>query len=70
MVYYMHMYAAILNSMRILYHRAEDSMMAVIPDISCMEGALMTNGSLRVSLFLVRIDGVIYPTGTYIHRIY
>ena len=37
--------------------------MAVIPDISCMERVHTTDESLRVPLVLVRMDGVIYPTG-------
>ena len=39
--------------------------MAVIPDVSCIEGAVMTNGILKVPIFLVRVDGVIYHTGIY-----
>ena len=46
-----------------MYCRSTDSLMAVIPDISCMEGVHMASESLKVPLFLVRMDGVIYPTG-------
>jgi recombining binding protein (suppressor of hairless) len=44
-------------------YRSEDSLMAVIPDISCMDRVHTTDESLRVPLVLVRMDGVIYPTG-------
>jgi hypothetical protein len=48
---------------RMYYCRSEDSLMAVIPDISCMDRVHTTDESLRVPLVLVRMDGVIYPTG-------
>ena len=45
-------------------HRSEDSIMAVIPDVSQFSiGQSQKSEALRVPLFLVRIDGVIYATG-------
>ena len=47
------------------YSRCEESIMAVVPDISQFEkeGHNVGKGQYRVPLFLVRIDGVIYATG-------
>lgn len=45
-------------------HRSEDSIMAVIPDVSQFStGQPQKKEALRVPLFLVRIDGIIYSTG-------
>ena len=44
--------------------RSEDSIMAVIPDISQFNTRQpQKKDGLRVPLFLVRIDGIIYSTG-------
>ena len=44
--------------------RSEDSIMAVIPDIIQFNtGQPQKKDALRVPLFLVRIDGIIYSTG-------
>ena len=43
--------------------------MAIIPDNSCLEGAMTSTGPLRVPLFLVRVDGVIYPTSMYMYTL-
>ena len=37
--------------------------MAVVPDVSTLESDSAKNGVVRVPLFLVRVDGVIYHTG-------
>lgn len=44
-------------------YRAEDSLMAVVPDVSYLGSDTCKNGGVRVPLFLVRVDGVIYHTG-------
>ena len=38
-------------------------MMAVVPDVSQFEDGVSGKDGQRVPLFLVRVDGVIYPTG-------
>lgn len=47
-----------------VYFRCEESIMAVVPDISLFErDESLSSKPYRVPLFLVRVDGVIYATG-------
>ena len=43
--------------------RSEDSIMAVVPNISHFKKREQPQDTLRVPLFLARVDGIIYPTG-------
>ena len=46
-----------------LWPRSEDSIMAVVPDVTGFECDESVQPVVRVPLFLVRVDGVIYDTG-------
>ena len=46
-----------------LWPRSEDSIMAVVPDVTGFKCDESVQPVVRVPLFLVRVDGVIYNTG-------
>lgn len=58
-----------LESSFLLYYRSGESLMAVIPLVDQLQDNVSDNSIIRVPLFLVRIDGVIYNTGTVVIRV-